>query len=895
MNFKQALLGLRLLFLIRILAEKESLLTCRVDGHFELTGIIRKGDVDIGGIFSVNYVESHPDFSFRNDPAGIQCSGFSIRDFQYVQTMIFTIEEINRNNKILPNLTLGYRIYDACYTHFQATRAALLLLTGTVDEPQTCDQFPSVPAIIGGSWSTQSIAISRIVALYKIPMISYFSTCACLSNKYEYPTFLRTIPSDLFQSRALAQLINYFNWTWIGLILEDNDYAQNAGSIFKDEATKLGSCVAFTVMIPSMGPSRKILQSLTNTVFYKVKVVLIIASELIVGMIFQEAVRHNISGIQWIASEAWSTSSLLYNEQAHPNFHGTVGFAIRREHINGLRDYLANTHLSQQNSNPLIASLWEETFNCSLNNSFHTGKISCTGEENISATNTPYLDVDNLRISYNVYKAVYAVAHALHNMIAPLRNNYALTEGTLKHVLNPWMGQFTEESVLNQRGKSSGWKVFSRNSHGIPCGICEESVLRKIPPDLLNYLKRVNLTIGAEEKISFDQNGDPYPSYDLVNWQQSDNGSNVFAIVGEFAGNQSLKLKENTISWQGGTIEIPISVCSASCPSGSRKAAQKGKHACCFDCIPCDQGRISNQSDSLECVQCPLEYWSNLLRDACVLKAIEYISLKEILGMVLFGGILLGIFLTVCVAIIFIHHRYHPIVRANNSHLSFCTLAAIILCFLSSMAYLGQPSDLSCVLRNSGFAITFAFCISCILGKTIVVIVAFNVQHPGRNAVLLFTPTKQKLLISLCTGFQVVVCTVWNTIAPPQPMEKISYDSPTITLQCHPGSIVAFSLVLGYIGLLVCICFSLAFCVQNLPSYYNEAKFITFSMVTVSAVWVTFVPTYLSSPGKYLEAVEMFAILSSCNGLLICIFAPKCYMILLQPENKIKRYRQRNN
>lgn len=298
-------------------------------------------------------------------------------------------------------------------------------------------------------------------------------------------------------------------------------------------------------------------------------------------------------------------------------------------------------------------------------------------------------------------------------------------------------------------------------------------------------------------------------------------------------------------------------------------------------------------ADSLECTRCPLESWSNTLRDGCIPKAREYVSLKETLGKVLFGGTLLGIFLTVFVTIIFIHHRYNPIVRANNSHLSFCTLAAIVLCFLSSTAYLGQPSAFSCILRNTGFGITFAFCISCILGKTIAVIVAFNVQHPGRKAAFLLTPTKQKLLISLCTAFQIVVCTAWNILAPPQPMEKMSYDNPTVILQCDSGSIVAFSLVLGYIGLLVCISFCLAFCVRNLPYHYNEAKFITFSMVIVTFVWVTFVPTYLSSPGKYLEAVEMFAILFSCYGLLICIFVPKCYMILLQPEKKIKRCRQR--
>ncbi|KAM5165133.1 extracellular calcium-sensing receptor-like [Mantella aurantiaca] len=847
MNFKQVLLGLRFLFLIRTLAEKEIHPSCIVDGHFDLTAVIRKGDVDIGGIFSANYVESHPDLSFRNDPEKLQCSGFSVADFQAVQTMIFTVEEINKSNTLLPNMTLGYKIYDACYTHFQATRAAVLLATGFGDNHLTCDKFPLVPVIVGGCWSTQSIAVTRVAGLFSIPVISYFSTCACLSNKHEYPTFLRTIPSDLFQSRALAQLVQNFKWTWIGLIVEDNDYGQNAGSIFKDEATKLGLCVAFHEIIPAVVTPSKISQSVRKILIHKVKVVLIIASEFIVGIIFQEIIHQNMSGIQWIASEAWSTSKYILNHPLFTNFGGTIGFAIRRGDITGLKHFLVNTHLSQQKSNPLISNLWEYTFNCSINNSIHTGKVQCTGLEDLNASASLYLDVSNLRTSYNVYKAVYAVGHGLHSMMKV--NGF-------------------KDILINQSITLKPWK-------------------------LLGYLKHVNFTMDTGDELSFDQNGDPYPSYDLVNWQKKENGSFFFANVGEFNGNKGLHVNEHAITWQGDQKEIPVSVCSASCPPGSRKAVQPEKYSCCFDCVMCEEGKISNLTDSLECLQCPLEYWSNTQRDRCVPKELEYISIKETLGSVLLGGALLGIFLSTSITVIFLYHRYNPIVRANNSHLCFFTLFSIILCFLSSITYLGQPSAMSCLLRNTGFGITFAFCISCILGKTIVVIMAFNVQHPDRKAALLFSPIKQKVLITLCNSFQIVVCAVWNILSPPQPIRKTTSDSPTITLQCDAGSLLAFSLVLGYIGLLVCICFTLAFCARNLPYHYNEAKLITFSMVIVSAVWITFIPTYLSAPGKYLDAVEMFAIIFSCYGLLICIFIPKCYMILLQPHRKIRRLERR--
>ncbi|XP_053316371.1 extracellular calcium-sensing receptor-like [Spea bombifrons] len=832
----------------RIGAERQLHSPCTVDGHFDLQGIIRKGDVDIGGIFTINYVESEPDISFRKVPNRMVCTGFSLRDFQFLQTMVFATEEINQSDTLLPNVTLGYRIYDVCYTHFQAIRAALSMMTGVGDNANRCVPHPSVAAIIGGSWSTQSIAVSRLVGTFNVPVISYFSTCACLSDKHDHPTFLRTIPSDLFQSQALVQLVNHFNWTWIGIISEDNDYGQSATSLFKNDVTKLGICVAFTEIIPTVPVAGKISRIVRNILLYKVKVVLIIATEFSVGLIFQEVFYQNITGIQWIASEAWSTSSLFFTEQSYKYFSGTIGFAIRRADITGLKSFLLGIHPSQHRNDPLTVKLWEEIFNCSYERTDNFTRLPCTGLENLNATDNIYLDMTNLRIANNVYKAVYAVAHALHNLMA--------LNGVNTH------------SVIETLNK-----VYTTS-----------------PYKLLRYLKSVNFTTKTGDKVSFDRNGDPYPTYDLVNWQRGDNGSFFFAHVGEFSPDENFRLDEHIIMWHGSQKEVPISMCSPSCPSGTRRKAQPGRHSCCFDCIPCEDGKISNKSNSLECMKCPLEYWSNPSRDCCVPKELEFISFKETLGSVLLGGALLGMFFTVCVITVFAYHRYSPIVRANNSDLSFCILFSIFLCFLSSVTYLGQPSTLSCMLRHTGFGITFALCMSCILCKTIVVLVAFNVQHPDRKLASFFNPRKQKVLIFLCTTFQIIVCASWNIISPPRPVRKITDDSSSINLECNAGSVVAFSLVLGYIGILVSVCFTLAFCARNLPNHYNEAKFITFSMVIVSAVWISFIPAYLSSPGKYLEAVEMFAILFSSYGLLICIFAPKCYIILLQPDKNKRRH-----
>ncbi|XP_073350350.1 extracellular calcium-sensing receptor-like [Pagrus major] len=689
----------------------------------------------IGGIFPVSKKDMSATWTFEGEPPRVKCAGFYMRAFRWTQVMIFAIEEINNDPVVLPNISLGYRILNSCASPTNALRAALTLASRPEEIDLASPCLPAISALIAESGSSQSLAVAGTLGPFQVPIVSYFSTCACLSDRAKYPSFFRTIPSDYFQAKALAALVKHFGWQWIGAIQSDNDYGRNGILAFIQEVKKLGVCVAFVGTILRTYSKDKILDVVEMIKQSTVRVILAFVPEGDFYPLMKEVVKQNITGIQWIGSEAWITAIQPSTPEIYQAFGGALGFVVQKMAIPNLKQFLTGI--------------------------------------------SPYTDPSAT-----------------------------------------FVRDFWEIMVTDQ-------------------------------------LKRVNFRNQFGDNVFFDVNGDPPASYDIINWQLIDG-------------------------------QVPTSVCSNVCPAGTRKAQIKGKPTCCFDCITCADGTIANST--ADCTPCPQEYWSNESKDECIPKMIEFLTYHEPMGIAITIVSLLGASLTLATMMVFLCYRETPVIKASNSELSCFLLFSLFLCFLCPLTFLGRPTVWTCMLRHTAFGVTFALCISCVLGKTIVVVTAFKATIPGNKVAGKFGPAQQRIIVCFCTLVQIVICVLWLNLKPPFPDMVFKYSNKKIILECNTGSEAAFYAVLGYIGILAIICLVLAFLARKLPDNFNEAKFITFSMLIFCAVWVTFIPAYVSSPGKFTVAVEIFAILSSAIGLLLSIFAPKCYIILIKPKKNTKKH-----
>ncbi|XP_069467820.1 vomeronasal type-2 receptor 26-like [Ambystoma mexicanum] len=414
------------------------------------------------------------------------------------------------------------------------------------------------------------------------------------------------------------------------------------------------------------------------------------------------------------------------------------------------------------------------------------------------------------------------------------------------------------------------------------------------------------------------------------------------------------------------TLLIPQSSCSEMCTAGFRKSTRDGQGVCCYDCIQCSEGEISNQtvalpyvqlqhgllqiseiqiptlksgislaltqylskpikselltpaiaqqspsndgverylaaveetgeaysnrSDSPDCIKCPDDQWSNVNRDRCIPKSIEFLSFQEPLGYTLATVTTASASVPIAILVIFFKHRETPIVKANNRRLSCLLLVALSLCLLSTFLFLGRPTNITCLLRQVTFSILFVMSVSCLLAKTILVLMAFNATHPGTNLKSGLGPRIPALIVIACTLVQTVICVVWLASFPPYAEQNMKSLIGKVVVECNEGSPTAFWCVLGYMGLLAFASFLVAFRARKLPDSFNEAQLITFSMVTFLTVWTLFLPAYQNTRGKYMVAVEVFTIISSSLGIVVCIFCPKCYIILIQPDLNSRNY-----
>ncbi|XP_060110729.1 vomeronasal type-2 receptor 26-like [Heteronotia binoei] len=657
---------------------------------------------------------------------------------------------------------------------------------------------------------------------------------------------------------GILQLLLHFRWTWIGVIYMHVHSAEMFVHYMLPIFFQKGICFDFIEIFPKTASSNNVFEvmrkgmKLYNIAMESTANVLLVHGEIQSMMMlrtwqyFSKFENKSVKEKIWIMTAQMEFTSVAFQRDWDLDFiHGSISFAVHSEEMLGFKEFLQRRNPRVEKEDGFIKDFWKDTFKCWFHDSEEDMKV-CTGEEKLETLPGSVFETSMTGHSYCVYNAVYAVAHAVHAMHSSI---------------------FRQRSLMDRRM----WK------------------LNQPPWQLHQFLRSISFNNSAGEEISFNPNGDLVAGFDIVNWVTFPNRSFLRVKVGRIdpkvPPDKVFTICEDAILWPSRFNQAqPLSTCNGICHPGSCRMKKEGKPFCCYDCFQCPEGKISNREDMDECLPCPDDHYPNHGQDLCIPKIISFLSFEEILGAGLVIAALSLSFITVLVLGIFLKHHDTPIVKANNRHLTYTLLISLMLSFLCALLFIGRPENFTCLLQQAAFSIIFSFAVSCVLAKTTLVVLAFMATKPGssiRNWV-----GKQLIIciVLCCSVIQATVCTVWLATSPPFPDLDMHSVPGEIVLQCNEGSVTMFYCALGFLGFLAVASFIVAFLARELPDSFNEAKFITFSMLVFCSVWLCFVPTYLSTKGKYMVAVEVFCILSSSAGLLGSIFSPKLYIMMLRPE-----------
>ncbi|XP_042329698.1 vomeronasal type-2 receptor 26-like [Sceloporus undulatus] len=833
------------------------------------------GDLIIGGIVSQNFVYSSS-ITFSEEPPAVLIDGvkspsdtacyfcFDVvpKNYQHIMAMTFAIKEINENSQILPNLTLGFNIYDSCFNAQQTYYASMLLISSLEKfvPNYICDIQNTLIAIIGGLDSQTSLHMANILNIYKIPQLTY-SPAPVISDKGPGLSFYQMFPEEELQYEGILSLLLHFRWTWIGVIIMDTENGERFVQMVLPLFSQRGVCFAFIERIRIL----KMFTEFENILEQGEKIAdKVMSSKANVLVAYGES--YSLAYFRWLSvlpttkistGKVWITTaqveltSFSYQRAWKEDlFHGAISFTTHSSDLPEFQKFLIKKNPLTPKGDGFIREFWQEAFGCVLPNTSvnQMDMRTCTGDEKLESLSATIFEMRMTSHSYSIYNAVCAVAHALHDLFSSRLKYKAITATKPRKLHNQYFWQ------------------------------------------LHHILRRVSFNNSAGDKISFDQNGQLVTGYDIINWITTSNISRVKIgrIDHQSPPEQAFSISDDAITWHSWFNQVqPISVCSDSCYPGSHKKMKVEKPFCCYDCMPCPEGEISDQKDMPDCYKCTERTYPNKNHDFCIAKVVTFISYEEPLGTCLGFATLLFVLITLLVLGIFMKHHNSPIVKANNQNLTYTLLLSLLLSFLSALLFIGQPSMFTCLLRQTAFGIIFSVVVSCVLAKTtttITVVLAFMATKPGSRLTKWVGKGMSKAIVLYCTLIQTGICTVWVATSAPFPDVDMHSMTKEIILECNEGSVTMFYCVLGYMGFLATISFTVAFLARKLPDIFNEAKFITFSMLVFCSVWLSFVPAYLSSKGKYMVAVEVFSILASSAGLLGCIFTPKCYIIILRPQ-----------
>ena len=668
---------------------------------------VMDGDIMIGAVVPVHHCIG-------------ECSDIHLSMFQAAGAIADSINVINADKSLLPNIQLGVRILDdRLNSTVSLARVVQMLprkyIRGGNRPTADVGGEKDVVGVFGGITSDSCLVMARFLQLFNLPLLSARCTNDRLS---EFPNFLRLVPPDKYQVQIMLDIMAYYNWTYVSFVYVDNAYGRNALKQMQELTHKNGLCLAVTEGVP-FHPTQQDIEHTVKTLKKNSK------ARVIVSFLYSSQVLQLIDG--WNVEQSNEKFLWLFSDSLQvpmtPQVSEVLLGSIFLSFDLGAQGSDYDARFAQKtvqdfksDGNPWWRKYWKEMFGCDCD--VDCDPRICDGSTRVgdSAKYARYemnpIFTDGVRV----------YAQALHNLIT----------------------KYCPEAFRDHR-----------SIH--PC-ITSKRLLTEL------YQVSMNGTMGY---IQFDSHGDYMGGYNIIQLQRNQSGYRK-EIVGRWARTSentsklemsshemvdfsmfetAMTIKER-IAKVTELISIPrglISVCSLPCRAGEIKVILDLR--CCWECHRCNENEYLG-ANRTKCLRCPPKTWPNQDSfDRCEPILPSYLLWNEPFGLVLTAFTVLGLFATLWVAYVFIRHRNVRVIRASGRELSMVILTGVLLSYLTVAVILSGPGKCRCYIQRICYHLSYTIVYAPLLIKTNWIYRLFNVVKKGQtkpklasaNTQLLFT------------------------------------------------------------------------------------------------------------------------------------------------------------
>ncbi|PFX21445.1 Metabotropic glutamate receptor 4 [Stylophora pistillata] len=798
------------------------------------------GSLIFAGLFPIHYAP-------QNNSTLKQCQGkFNTRGFEQALAMLYALEQINNDSKILPGIPIGADIKDTCSSVDSAIRKCLnFSFVRNNMEDMMCEKTlhpdvvhdPRTVAIVGLGSTDVAMAVANFAGLFYVPVVSYSSSSRLLSNRIRFKYFLRTISSDTLMARAVIDFLRELKWNFVHVLYSDTDYGRSAFETFDhvlSASTGAKICLAIKRAFTQQSKSRDIvsfLGKMQENENAKAKAVLLFTTVGDTEFILSHFDKLNMTDYVFIATDHFTGRLNRFNSSPQM-LRRIVGVVPRKGRTKDFEDFFQKV----LETGKLKQFPW-----------FHEFKKCYLKPPLELSTYVPY-----------VIDAVYATAHGLHNLLNCTQ-------------------------ARSCRYSTDEFPSLNRND------------------GFLKSIQNVKFPGLSRDQVSFDADGNGLGAYDITvvnteteQWETIGNWISNTSKVVDLPVNESfleLNLTKLRTLWRkvfNSTVE-PTSFCGQQCPPGHWMILDERYQSCCWKCAPCSTNEISHNPVNGSCKRCPPRYWPNANRTGCLPIIPTTIKLSDPAGISVGVVAALGALCMLSITIVFLRHGHSHVVRASSKVLSYIMLFGISLGYLTAALILLERTKTLCQVVLFLFSIGFCIVVGTLLIKT-------NRIHRifSKNAMRKGTPPclSDRWMVAFILGFvliEIVICVI--LVFTNDHFTEVVYTDMKneAFIQCKFASFDNYNIALwwGFNCGLVLICTYQAFLTRKVPGNYNEARFIAFNMMTISTDLLMFFLSYYGTKTYYKDILVSAFLIVADTVTITCMFLPKVYVIVFRPQKNV--------